>query len=91
MLLLAKSVQELMGLSEDLRNESIFIEILYVVDFSFDLVVLMGYAIDFAKEVFVLEEYPPILSVVINFLIERWGFAFAHYFTQVISSNLLKR
>ena len=81
MLLLTKSVQEFMRLGENLRNKSVFIEVLDVENFPVHLITLMGSLIDISHQVFVLEVNSPEFSVIVLvFIILRRPCSAMHLF-----------
>lgn len=91
MLLLSKPVQELVRLGQNLRDESVFVEIFDVEHLSVHLVAVMGCLIDVSQQVLVLEIQSPILLEVVSVLIIFWRETSSLHLFHVNSSDLGRR
>ena len=90
MLLLSKSVKELVRLSHDLGNQSVLIVIFNVENLSAHFVVLLRCLIYITDQVFILDINSPELFVVINSsIVLRW-FLGPNHLIHIISANFVR-
>ena len=91
MLLLAKTVKELVGLSHDLGNQCILVVVFDIEDLSAHFVVLLCCLVHITDQVFILDVNSPELFVVINSSIILWWLLRANHLVHVNSANLVWR
>ena len=77
-------MQEFVGLSQNLRDESVLVKIFDIEDFPAHLIALMSGLIDVRNEILVLEVDSPEFSVVVLVLVKLWRPSSAVHFLLVV-------
>lgn len=90
-LLLSKTMQEFVWLGQDLRYQSVLIEVFYVEDFAVHFIVLVSSLINIRHKVFILKVHTPELTIIVRGIIKNRWLICALNLLAVDSSDLVGR